>query len=45
MEITKETRRESYNTAKQDAAEQPTPAPVTATGYTTTEQEDNEDEE
>lgn len=28
----------------QGAAEQPTPVPVTATGYTT-EQEDNEDEE
>lgn len=29
----------------QTAAEQPTPAPVMATGYTTTEQEDSEDEE
>lgn len=29
----------------QAAAEQPAPAPVLATGYTTTEQEDSEDEE
>ena len=29
----------------QEAAEQPAPAPYMATDYTTTEQEDNEDEE
>lgn len=29
----------------QQAAEQPAPAPYMATGYTTTEQEDSEDEE
>ena len=36
---------QELKTFLQDAAEQPNPAPVTATGYTTTEQEDNEDEE
>jgi predicted nuclease with TOPRIM domain len=36
---------QELKTFLQGAAEQPAPAPVTATGYTTTEQEDNEDEE